>query len=426
MAARTVSTSRRPFYGWAIVFTLSLTETTSFGILYYAFSVFLPSIERELGWSRAQTTGAFSLALLLSGLAAIPAGRWLDRRGGRALMTAGSVAATVLVLAWSQVRDLGAFYLIWAGIGLSMAAVLYEPAFAIITQWFVRDRQRAFTVMTFIAGLASLIFNPLGSWLIDVQGWRAALVTLALMLGLLTILPHALVRRRRPADLGLQPDGAIDAEATRKAVAREVPSVALGAAFRTATFWALNGALILTTLASITIGVHLIPFLIGRGYETGFAALAVGLIGLMQLPGRLLFVPLGGHMSRRTITICLALMQSVALAALLLMDNLPGVLLFVALFGMANGMLTLARASLVVEFFGPAYYGSINGWVGFFTVLARAAAPLGAGLMFTAFNSYSPVLWTLIGASTGAALCFYLAEIWWARRGATKVAITGG
>src|SRR3982750_2195965 len=110
MAARIVSTGRRPFYGWAIVSALALTETTSFGILYYAFAVFLPSIEKELGWSRAQTTGAFSLALLLSGLAAIPAGRWLDLRGGRALMTAGSVAATLLVLAWSQVRDLSAFY----------------------------------------------------------------------------------------------------------------------------------------------------------------------------------------------------------------------------------------------------------------------------------------------------------------------------
>src|SRR6476620_1713723 len=102
MVARTGSTSLGLFYGWAIVFALSLTETTSFGILYYAFSVFLPPIEKELGWSCAQTTGAFSLALLLSGLAAIPAGRWLDRRGGRALMTVGSIAATVLVLAWSQ------------------------------------------------------------------------------------------------------------------------------------------------------------------------------------------------------------------------------------------------------------------------------------------------------------------------------------
>src|SRR5204862_8182521 len=117
----------------------------------------------------------------------------------------------------------------------------------------------------------------------------------------------------------------------------EPASVTVGAAFRTASFWSLNAAFILTTLAAITIGVHLIPYLIGRGYESGFAALAVGLIGLMQLPGRLLFVPLGGHLSRRTITICLALMQSVALAALVLIVNLPGVLLFVALFCMANG-----------------------------------------------------------------------------------------
>ena len=75
------STRSRPYYGWMIVMALSLTETTSWGILYYGFSVFLPAIEQEMGWTRAQTTGAFSLALLLSGLMAIPVGRWLDRHG---------------------------------------------------------------------------------------------------------------------------------------------------------------------------------------------------------------------------------------------------------------------------------------------------------------------------------------------------------
>jgi len=35
----------------------------------------------------------------------------------------------------------------------------------------------------------------------------------------------------------------------------------------------------------------------GRGYEPGFAALAVGLIGGMQLPGRLAFLPLGRRLS---------------------------------------------------------------------------------------------------------------------------------
>src|SRR5260370_31542451 len=99
-------------------------------------------MQAELGWSRGDMTGAFSLALLLAGLAAIPLGRWLDRHGPRLLMTIGSVAATLLVLAWSRVSSLDQLYLVWAFIGLTMAATLYDPAFATPTRGFERHRLR--------------------------------------------------------------------------------------------------------------------------------------------------------------------------------------------------------------------------------------------------------------------------------------------
>ncbi|TME26776.1 MAG: MFS transporter, partial [Chloroflexi bacterium] len=132
--------------------TLGVTETISWGVLYYAFTVYLAPMEAELGWSRGDMTGAFSLAVLLAGLAAIPVGRWLDRHGPRLLMTVGSVAATLLVLAWSKVANLPQLYLIWAAIGLVMSATLYDPAFATASRWFERQRVRALTVITLMAG----------------------------------------------------------------------------------------------------------------------------------------------------------------------------------------------------------------------------------------------------------------------------------
>jgi MFS family permease len=197
------------------VITLGITETASWGILYYAFTVFVTPMEAELGWSRAAITGAFSLALLVSGAAAVPAGHWLDRHGPRLLMTLGSCAATLLVLAWAAAGDLAAFYLTWAGIGVAMAAVLYEPAFATVAVWFDRRRTQALAVLTLIAALASTIYVPLAAWLVQAQGWRSALVTLALVLGATTIAPHALLLRRRPEDLGLRPDGRPTADGGR-------------------------------------------------------------------------------------------------------------------------------------------------------------------------------------------------------------------
>src|SRR5579864_1758352 len=117
----------RLYYGWVLIGTLGVTETISWGILFYAFTVYLAPMSAELGWSRGDLTGAFSLAVLLAGLAAIPVGHWLDRHGPRLLMALGSVIATLLVLAWSRVSSLPELYLIWAAIGLTMSATLYDP-----------------------------------------------------------------------------------------------------------------------------------------------------------------------------------------------------------------------------------------------------------------------------------------------------------
>src|SRR5436309_2695859 len=130
----------RLYYGWIIVWTLSITQLTSWGVLYYGFGVIMPAMQRELGWSRVVLTGGFSLALLISGIAAVPVGHWLDRHGPRMLMTVGSIAATLLLVAWSQVTTIIGFYLVWAGIGLAFAAVLYEPAFAAVATWFQQGR----------------------------------------------------------------------------------------------------------------------------------------------------------------------------------------------------------------------------------------------------------------------------------------------
>ena len=195
------------YYGWYITVTLALTETISWGILYYAFSVFLSPMQADLKWSRSELTAGFSLALLTMGGLAFPVGAWIDRHGPRLLMTMGSIAASLLVIAWSQVTSQTTFYVIWIGIGACAAAVLYEPAFAVIAQWFTERRSTALATVTFAAGLASTIFLPLSDALLRAYGWRTAVMILGLFLAITTIPLHALVFRRHPDELGLLPDG---------------------------------------------------------------------------------------------------------------------------------------------------------------------------------------------------------------------------
>jgi sugar phosphate permease len=408
---------RGVYYGWSIAGTLAVTEATSWGILYYAFAVFLVPMQAELGWSRTALTGAYSLGLLVSGLAAPLVGRWLDRHGPRALMTLGSTVGAILLLVWASVEDLLAFYLVWVGIGLAMAATLYEPAFAVLAKWFERGRARALLLVTLAGGLASTIFLPLSAWLIETHGWRGALPVLASVLALLTIVPHALVLRRRPEDLGLLPDGIEPSPPSLGETARAVnepqterKSIPPGAALRGPAFWLLAVAFFFGTLSQAAIGVHLIPYLAERGYRLGSAATLTGLLGVSQVFGRVVVTFLEGRLSRRVVMAGIFVLQAAALVVLIGWQNLFGVLMFVLPFGAASGAVTISRASTVADFYGPDYYGSIGGVVGMFVIGARTLAPVSAGAMSAALGGYGPVLWTLVFGSALGAIAMFIAQ----------------
>jgi MFS family permease len=400
----------RLYYGWVLVGALAVTETVSYGVLQYAFPVFLAPMEAELGWSRTAMTGAFSLASLVAGFAAVPAGRWVDRHGPRGLMTAGSVLAALLLLAWAVVDDLAVFYAVWAGLGVAMSAVLYEPAFAVLARWFHRLRGRALTVLTFVAGFASVIFVPLATWLVQAHGWRNALLWLAAILAAATVIPHALLLRRDPRDLGLQPDGgaAVDDDGAA-APPVVIPSVPADRAIRSASFRWLSIAFALSSLTTTALAVHLIPLLLERGWSAGFAGAALGALGLMALPGRLVFTPLGSRWPRPAVTAAIFLLGALGVAALLIGGGEGWVWACVVLFGAGFGAITPARAALVAEMYGPLEYGRINGVLAMWLALARAAAPVGASVLYTVAGGYAPVLWTLLAACLAAAAAVLLA-----------------
>jgi MFS family permease len=390
----------RLYYGWILVLALGVTETVSYGILSYAFPVFIAPMKAELGWSATAITGAFSLALLVAGAAAVPAGRWVDRHGARGLMAGGSVLAAAVLLAWSGVERLWELYALSALLGAAMAAVLYEPAFALVASWFVRMRGRALTVLTFLGGFASVVFVPLATELVRVHGWRQALVWLAAILAVLTIPPHALLLRRRPEDHGLHPDGARE-PAPRAATVR-TSTTDLRALVRDASFPWLGASFALAALASTSVFVHLLPLLLERGYSAAFGASALGAMGLMALPGRLIFTPLGDRCPRSAVTAALFAAQAVGLLALLAGRGPWAVWAFVVLFGAGSGAITPARAALVADLYGRERYGAAGGALALVVSIARASAPVGASLVAVA-GGYVALLAILVILSLVAA-----------------------
>ena len=387
------------YYGWRIVTALAITQTVGFGILYYAFSVFVSPMEAALGWSRGQVSGAFSLALLTSGLVALPIGRYVDRSGARLLMTVGSLAGALLVWAWSLVTNLAVFYLIQAAIGVVMAATLYDIAFTVVAVWFRLERPKAMLIITFVAGLASTIFIPLTTFLVTTLEWRDALRVLAVILAVINVPLHGFILRRRPEVLGLTVDG----HAAETSPKHSAADSTLKDALQQASFWWLTAAVSLDRLVLIAIAAHSVPLLMDKGAGLEQAAFIAGTIGLFQVAGRVVFVPLLRVLPLTSLTVGVYGVR--ALALLLLFVPGLGWWLFAGLFGIANGASTLARAALIADIYGAKHYGSINGTVATVVALVQTISPVTAGLMFDAAGSYDPVLVVLIIVSllaTGA------------------------
>ena len=159
---------------------LAVTQTIGYGTLYYAFAVLMAPLATALHTNTTTITGAYAASVLTGAALAVPVGRYLDRHGGRLLMTAGSVAGVLLLLAWSQVTTVWQLYVVQIGIGAASAASLYEAAFAVVIAISTtQQRPNALLALTVVAGFSSTIFLPLTGWLVAANGWRTALLVLA-------------------------------------------------------------------------------------------------------------------------------------------------------------------------------------------------------------------------------------------------------
>jgi predicted MFS family arabinose efflux permease len=279
-----------------------------------------------------------------------------------------------------------------------MAAVLYEPAFTVLAKWFPEawERRRAMTALTLVAALASFIFLPLSQGLIDAHGWRHALVILAVILAIVTVPLHAVVLR--PART----------EPRSRHEERGGVSTGAGRALRSASFWRLSSAFCLATLTGIAMTVHAIPFLLQRGYGAGFAAFVVGLVGISQVPGRLLFAAMAGRLSSASATASVCALIAAGVALVVSIDTAAAAVTGLVVLGMGNGMATLSRATGLADLYGAAQYGTIAGVTAAMTTAARGIGPFAAAVWAAAFG-YDALLWTLVALSAAAAALAYRA-----------------
>lgn len=344
---------------------LGITQIIGYGTLMYAYAVLLPEMAKDLGLTLSEVFGILSLGLFFGGLAAPVAGKLVDRFGGRWVMTLGSVVANIALMAMSQVDGrMGLFVLILLAEGAGMF-VLYNVAFASIARLDLGvPPQRAISVITLFGGVASTIFWPLTLALFNRYGWETTWVILGLG-GLLICTPiHFLALRG--------PERALDAPGPDNAP--DWPELT-GPLRRQGMLWMVVSFIFSGYLmgAVMTLWVTNVQ---DMGHTAAMAALAGALIGPFKTVGRFFEMLVSRNMYPRvTYALSLGLMLSAFVVLLTAGFTLSGLLLAAALYGMGDGIKTIARGTLPLALFGAKGYGARLGWISFVQMGLNASAP---------------------------------------------------
>jgi MFS family permease len=377
---------------------LSLAQLVGWGSVFYAFSMLLSPVEAALGATRAEVSLALSLALLAEGLAAYPVGRWIDAGHERQVMAGGSLLAGLGLVGLSLATTLMAVYAAWVCLGLAMAATLYTPVFAVVTRRFPQAYRRHIITLTFLGGLASTVFIPLMAWLLSTVGWRHMLWVLAGCQWLVCLPIHAVLLRGAPRPGGPQRWGSSVQTGTTTTGHTRLQ------AMRQPTFALVGLFQVLMMGIMVAVAAHLVRLLQESGLSAAMAVALPASIGLVQVAGRALLFFFEHRFSVHTLNRWIpVLIPSGLLALVLSLTWFKGGLvvagLFVALYGLGNGMVTIVKGTAVAQYVNQPHAASLNGALGLPIAMGRAIAPWALGALWSPSAGYLPGLWVLLAAS---------------------------
>jgi MFS family permease len=407
------------FYGWVLVAVAFVTMGVGVNAR-TAFSLFFPPILDEFGWERGVTAGAFSFGFLVTAALSPFLGRLMDRRGPRVVvelgvlvMAAGLLLAPLVRQPWHLYVTLGVLV---GGGGICLG---YSGHALFLPSWFVRRRGLAISVAFSGVGVGSIVLLPWLQTLIDRAGWRAGCFGMGVLV-LVVLAPLNLLLKRRPEDVGLEPDGdrSSRAEATRPPTLRVVDPAwvavdwTLRRAVATGRFWWIALGFFAGLWAWYAVQVHQTKYLVEIGFSAGDAAWALGLVSLAGIPGQIALGHLSDRIGREWVWTVGSLGFVLCYVSLLLLRGAPTqplLMVMVVAQGALGYGLTSVLAAIPAEIFQGPSYGSIFGCLMLASVLGGAVGPWVTGALHDATGSYALAFWMAMGASALSALAIWMA-----------------
>lgn len=372
-------------YRWVIVALGALMTCVAIGAM-FSLAVFLEPMSESSGWSRAGISSAMTLDFLVMGVAGFAWGAASDRFGPRIVVLAGAILLGAGLVLASLATSLIAFQLSYGVIVGLAAGAFFAPMIATVTGWFDTQRGLAVSLVSAGMGVAPLTVSPFAGWLISTYDWRTAMAVIGIGAWVLLI-PAALFVRRAPAS--------DDVPAAANGQPGETGN-SLGKALASPQFIVLAGTFFLCCAAHSGPIFHMMSYAMLCGMSTLAAVSIYSVEGLAGLGGRLLLGVLADRYGVKLILVLGLFVQSLAIAAYLVVSQLGEFYLLAIVFGTAYGGVMPLYAVLAREYFGQQIMGSVFGAATMMSSLGMALGPLGGGWIFDTFGDYR---WLYIGSA---------------------------
>lgn len=353
----------------AAVIGVGAAQLYVWGVIYYPFSVTGKLIAADVGVSLEAAFFGFSILLVMGALAAPFAGRAIDRFGGRIVLTLGCFAGAASLALAAVADNPFLFYLSCVALGLATAVTLYDAAFASIVQVAGPHARRAITYVTFLGGFASTLFWPITAWLCDNVGWRTTYLIFAAGMIVVWAPVYAFVLRKPVVE-----ESGEDGPTNAPPPAHDIP---LAGRERRFAFVIFAAAVASHQFVIAGLLIHMIEAMKRAGLGPAEAIMVGMAFGPGQVLGRVGEMVWGSRFP--AVTTGRVAMAALPLALLFLVSgsmNFPLALLFSAVCGMSNGMVTIARGTVSLALFGREKYGAVVGDLALASLFARACGPV--------------------------------------------------
>lgn len=400
------------YYGWKIVFAIMAQLTICSGLSFYNHAIYLNALAANPNFDVERASLAVSLFFLSGGVTGLGVAKWVQDYDPRICISAGAVVSCIALSSLAFVEQTWQLYLAFMLFGMGFSASSLIPATTLVTRWFRNRRAMALSIASTGLSLGGVVLTPLCVLLVESLGFRVA----APMMGTLYIVGVIPITwiwlRASPEAMGLSSEGAQasngsgqgeshvpDQQPNGKAEA-QVDGLTLKQARATRFFWGVCFAYIFLLMAQVG----------GIAHQYGLArellseaqtAIAVAILPIASIVGRLIGGWVVDRMSIRVFAIGMMILQTASLSLLALGANVVTLCLGLALFGATVGNLLMLQPLLIAEAFGIREYARIFAIANLMSSWGTAAGPALLGFAFS-LNAglYSLSYW--LAAAAGA------------------------